>query len=71
MVVKAQTNLKSMARDFESVKTAASTFVHWANDKLHWLKDDTKLELEVEATLPQERSRLKKRMPGELADDES
>lgn len=34
MVVKTEEKLKSMARDFESLKTAANTFVHWANEKL-------------------------------------
>ena len=68
MVVKTEEKLKSMARDFESVKIAANTFVHWANEKLQELEDDA--ELEVEATLPQKRLRKKIRMPGELAEDE-
>ena len=40
IVVKTEEKLKkSMARDFESVKTAANTFVHWANEKLQELVD--------------------------------
>ncbi len=57
MVVKTETKLKSMVRDFKSLKTAANTFVHWANEKLQELEDET--ELEVEASLPQQRPKKK------------
>ncbi len=59
MVVKTETKLKSMVRDFKSVRTAANTFVHWANEKLQELEDEA--ELEVEASLPQKRPKNKKK----------
>uniref|UniRef100_A0A8C6KUE3 DUF4371 domain-containing protein n=1 Tax=Nothobranchius furzeri TaxID=105023 RepID=A0A8C6KUE3_NOTFU len=68
MVVSTQDTLKSLGRDFESVKKAADTFVKWTNTKIQE-KDD--MDIEVEATLPQKRKRMKKVLPGEMAQDET
>lgn len=63
MVLTTQDAVKNMARDF---KSAADTFVRWANAKLMAEED---CELESEATLPRKRKR--KMMAGEMASDES
>ncbi|XP_059417067.1 uncharacterized protein LOC132152282 [Carassius carassius] len=60
-------NLKKYVRDFEGVKVAAAKFVSWANDKLEEMDN---YELLVQTALPEKRVRRKKRMPGELLDDE-
>lgn len=65
MIVGAESQLKNISRDFQEVKTAADTFVQWANNNLN---DEN--ELEVEAYLPQKRGRKKKSMPGEMCRDE-
>ncbi|KAJ4942060.1 hypothetical protein JOQ06_011930 [Pogonophryne albipinna] len=54
---------------FEKVKTAAATFVQWANNQTEEQSEET--ELEVEAALPQKRCRKKKTMPGEMSKDEA
>ncbi|XP_034051779.1 uncharacterized protein LOC117532559 [Gymnodraco acuticeps] len=69
MIVAAETQLKDMTRDFEKVKTAAATFVQWANNQTEEQSEET--ELEVEAALPQKRGRKKKTMPGEMSKDEA
>lgn len=58
MVLATQESLKSIARDFKSVKAAADTFVQWANDDLERRVEETSLE--VESALPQKRGRKKK-----------
>ncbi|KAJ4948401.1 hypothetical protein JOQ06_019935 [Pogonophryne albipinna] len=68
MVTSTQDTLKSLGRDFESVKKAADTFVNWTNTEIQE-RDDT--DIEVEATLPQKRRRMKKVLPGEMAQDET
>ncbi|KAJ4928749.1 hypothetical protein JOQ06_004375 [Pogonophryne albipinna] len=68
MVASTQDTLKSLGRDFESVKKAADTFVNWTNTEIQE-RDDT--DIEVEATLPQKRRRMKKVLPGEMAQDET
>ncbi|XP_061568576.1 cyclin Dx [Cololabis saira] len=59
--------LRECARDFEGVKCAADEFVKWANGKL---EEEEECELAVQTALPEKRFRKKKRMPGELAEDE-
>ena len=59
--------LRECARDFEGVKCAAEEFVKWANEKL---QEEEECELVVQTALPERRFRKKKRMPGELAEDE-
>ncbi len=54
-----------MAREFESVKAAADTFVQWANRKT--LERDAETDLELQGSLPSKRIRRKKTMPGEMA----
>ncbi|KAE8287218.1 hypothetical protein D5F01_LYC15187 [Larimichthys crocea] len=68
MVLATQESLKSIARDFKSVKAAADTFVQWANDDLERRVEETSLE--VESALPQKRGRKKKNRAGEMAHDE-
>lgn len=68
MVTSTKDAMKQIGRDFSTVKDAADSFVHWANDKLEDLEE---LDLIVEATLPQKRFRRKKVLPGEMAQDES
>ncbi|KAI4818096.1 hypothetical protein KUCAC02_011459 [Chaenocephalus aceratus] len=68
MVASTQDTLKSLGRDFDSVKKAADTFVNWTNTEIQE-RDDT--DIEVEATLPQKRRRMKKVLPGEMAQDET
>lgn len=61
-----QDSIKECLRDFEGVKCAADTFVQWANERLH----EAECDLEVQAELSQKRARKKRRMPGELQEDE-
>ena len=56
MVMATQEGLKNIARDFETVKAAADTFVQWANDQI----ETREVEVEVESALPQKRGRKKK-----------
>ena len=49
------------------VKWAADEFVKWANEKL---QEGEECERVVQTALPERRFRKKKRMPGELAEDE-
>ena len=48
MVMATQEGLKNIARDFETVKAAADTFVQWANDQI----ETREVEVEVESALP-------------------
>ena len=59
--------LRECARDFEGVKCAVDEFVKWANERL---QEEEECELVVQTALPERRFRKKKRMPGELAEDE-
>lgn len=59
--------LRKCTRDFEGVKCAADEFVKWANGKL---QEEEECELVVQTALPEKRVRKKKRMPGELSEDE-
>ena len=59
--------LRECARDFEGVKCAADEFVKWANERL---QEEEECELVVQTALPERRVRKKRKMPGELADDE-
>ncbi|RXN33944.1 zinc finger MYM-type 1-like protein [Labeo rohita] len=59
--------LSKCARDFEGVKCAADEFVKWANGKL---QEEEECELVVQAALSERRIRKKKKMSGELAEDE-
>ncbi|KAI4830715.1 hypothetical protein KUCAC02_002331, partial [Chaenocephalus aceratus] len=68
MVASTQDTLKSLGRDVDSVKKAADTFVNWTHTEIQE-RDDT--DIEVEATLPQKRRRMKKVLPGEMAQDET
>lgn len=69
MVVATHESLKKMSRDFASVSAAAKKFVLWANEKLQ--EQDKEIELEVQSTLPSQRKRKKKTMPGEIAHAET
>lgn len=55
MVTATKESLKSIARDFTSVKAAADTFVKWTNEKLEEREDNT--DKEVEAALPEKRAK--------------
>lgn len=68
MVTATQENLKSIARDFTTVKAAADTFVKWTNEKLDEREDNT--DIEVEAALPAKRTKKRKSRAGEMAQDE-
>lgn len=68
MVVVTLERLRAIAKDFKSVKTAVDTLVNWANQKLQ--QQEEKTNLEVECTLPYIRTKRKKSMPDELAQDE-
>ncbi|KAF0042472.1 hypothetical protein F2P81_006004 [Scophthalmus maximus] len=61
-------NLKEHVRDFEGVKGAADEFVSWANEKLQEMDN---CELVAQTALPEKRVRKKRRMPGELLDDDT
>lgn len=54
--------LRSMSRDFVSIKAVVDRFVQWANEKLQEQYKET--ELEVEATLPPKRRKKKLIRPG-------
>lgn len=69
MVLATYESLKNMSRDFASVSAAAEKFVLWANEKLQ--EQDKEIELEVQSTLPSQRNRKKKTMPGEIAHAET
>ena len=68
MVAATQEGLKGIARDFRTVRAAADSFVKWANEKLEEREENT--DVEVEAALPEKRAKKRKRMAGEMADDE-
>lgn len=68
MVTTTQESLKSIARDFTTVKAAADTFVKWTNEKLEEREDNT--DMEVEAALPEKRAKKRKSRAGEMAQDE-
>lgn len=67
LVKRTEEGLRECERDFERVKFAAHESVKWANEKL---REEVKCELAVQTALPERRVRKKRRMPGELADDE-
>lgn len=48
--------LKSLGRDFGSVKKAVGTFVNWTKKEI---KETEETDIKVEATLPQRRNRKK------------
>lgn len=68
MVTATQDSLKSIARDFPTVKAAADTFVKQTNQKLEEREDNT--DMEVEAALPVKRAKKRKHMAGEMTEDE-
>lgn len=53
MMTATQDSLKSIGRDFTTVKAAADTFVKWSNEKLEDREDNT--DKEVGAALPKKR----------------
>ncbi len=57
--------LRSISRDFDSIKAAADRFFQWANEKLQ--EQDEETELEVETTLRPKRRKKKVIRPGEIA----
>ncbi|KAK7915730.1 hypothetical protein WMY93_011491 [Mugilogobius chulae] len=57
MIVAAEAQLTACSRNFQEIKSAADTFVQWANNKL---TQDT--DQEVETNLPQKRGRKKSEM---------
>jgi len=61
MVMATHECLKSMSRDFSSVKAVARQFVLWANEKLQ--EQDKEIELEVESAMPSKRRRKTTRIP--------
>ncbi|KAJ8369227.1 hypothetical protein SKAU_G00092550 [Synaphobranchus kaupii] len=67
LVMGTKESLRKCARDFDSVRRAADTFVEWANGILQEQQD---CEAEVQTALPEKRLRKKKKMPSELAEDE-
>ncbi|KAJ8362303.1 hypothetical protein AAFF_G00384480 [Aldrovandia affinis] len=69
MVIATQDSLKKITRDFTTVKAAADTFVKWANENLE--EREGGADIEVENSLPQKRTKKKKNMAGEMAQDEA
>nr|XP_054590119.1 52 kDa repressor of the inhibitor of the protein kinase-like [Nothobranchius furzeri] len=69
MVTVTQDSLKSIARDFPTVKEAADRFVKQTNQKLEEKEEHT--DMEVEAALPEKRVKKRKSMAGEMSEDES
>ena len=63
----AEESLRKCSRDFEGVKHAADMFVRWANERL----EKEECELVVQTAFPEKRVSKKKKMPGELASDET
>lgn len=68
MVIATQESLKSIARDFSSVKAAADTFVKWTNKNIEEREEGT--DIEVETVLPQKRAKKTKSRAEEMAQDE-
>lgn len=69
MVIATHESLKTIARDFISVKAAADKFVNWTNENIEQRMEGT--DTEVEAALPPKRAKKKKSRVGEMAEDES
>ncbi|KAJ8386345.1 hypothetical protein AAFF_G00174420 [Aldrovandia affinis] len=69
MVIATQDSLKKITRDFTTVKAAADTFVKWGNENLE--EREGGADIEVETSLPQKRTKKKKNMAGEMAQDEA
>lgn len=61
--------LKVITRDYDKVMAATNTFIQWAKRKTQ--VRDKEEEPELDATLPPRRSRERKTMPGDLAEDET
>ncbi|KAL4142015.1 hypothetical protein QTP88_004547 [Uroleucon formosanum] len=59
--------LQSKARDFNHIKDLTRTFIEWANCKM----DDIELDYNIEEKFPMKRIKKKKKIPGEIADDEA
>ncbi len=54
-----QDSLKSIARDFTTMKAAADAFVKWTNENIE--EREEKTDTEVEAALPQKSAKTKKK----------
>ena len=53
--------LRDVSRDFDGINASAKKFVEWANNSL----EDLKIDVTVEATLPEKRVRVPKAISGE------
>ena len=58
MTIATQESLKSIARDFTTVKATVDAFVKWTNENIEERKEGT--DIEVEAALPMKEQRRKK-----------
>ncbi|XP_025200592.1 uncharacterized protein LOC112598380 [Melanaphis sacchari] len=67
MVKTTISTLQSKARDFNHIKDLTRTFIELANCKM----DDIELEYNIEEKFPMKRIKKKRKMPGEIADDEA
>ena len=60
MGIVTQQSLKNITRDLRTVKAAADTFVKWTNENIEEKEEGTRKDIEVEAALPQKRTKKKK-----------
>lgn len=67
LVASTKRKMTDLREQFTSIKTSADEFVAWANDELA----NQNLESEIRCNLPEIRGRRRKRLPGELASDET
>ncbi|KAJ4935422.1 hypothetical protein JOQ06_016955, partial [Pogonophryne albipinna] len=68
MVSATQESLKSIARDFKTVKAAADTFAKWTNENIEEREEGT--DIEVAVALPQKRTKKRSRAE-EMSPDEA
>ena len=68
-MIATQESLKNIARDFTTGKAAADTFVKWTDKNIAEREEGT--DIEVEAALPQKRTKKKKSRAEEMAQDEA
>ncbi|KAJ4938967.1 hypothetical protein JOQ06_028430 [Pogonophryne albipinna] len=68
MVSATQESLKSIARDFKTVKAAADTFAKWTNENIEEREEGT--DIEVAVALPQKRTKKRSRAEEMSPDDE-
>lgn len=67
MVKTTISTLQSKARDFNQIKDLTRTFIEWVNFKI----DNIELEYNIEEIFPMKRIKKKKKMPGEITNNEA